>query len=425
MTTEKETLYHINRCLKRIEQHLGWGDSVNWTNYDFSKLSDEVHNRTQVRLSTTTLKRIWSRLKYDSAPTITTLNALAQFAGYSDWRHFCKEDVVTVESGSPQPAVASANVESVGTQKRRYWPVVAIPLVIGAAFVILQGKEKARVDPAQFEFQANKVISDGVPNSVVFTYDATAANTDSVFIVQTWDIRRKKLVSRDNHNHSAMYYYPGFFRTKLIVGTDIVKTHDLWITSGGWLGVMEQDPVPLYFNKEEIVFDDRVEVDAALLSKYNLTLHPQPPRLRIFNQRDMGDIMSDNFAFETNVKTEFSEGAGACQFVQILIQCKDDVVGIMVGAKPCVGEMELYFCGAHASAKDADMSGFGADLSEWTNVRVETVNKNATILVNGRKAYSLTFPHEATGVVGVQYRFNGVGAVKDTWFQTNDRIVKL
>ena len=49
--------------------------------------------------------------------------------------------------------------------------------------------------------------------------------------------------------------------------------------------------------------------------------------------------------------------------------------------------------------------------SEWTNVRVETVNKNATILVNS----PLAFPHEATGVVDKQYRFKGVGAVKDTW----------
>lgn len=39
-------------------------------------------------------------------------------------------------------------------------------------------------------------------------------------------------------------------------------------------------------------------------------------------------------------------------------------------------------------------------------------------LVNNKKAYEAVFPHAPTGIVGVQYRFNGVGAVKDTWFKS-------
>jgi hypothetical protein len=90
--SENETEIHILKCLQLIERKLGWGESADWSNYDFSKLSDEVHNRTQVRLSVTTLKRIWGRLKYESAPTITTLNTLAQFADYDDWRSFCQQE---------------------------------------------------------------------------------------------------------------------------------------------------------------------------------------------------------------------------------------------------------------------------------------------------------------------------------------------
>jgi hypothetical protein len=49
-------------------------------------------------------------------------------------------------------------------------------------------------------------------------------------------------------------------------------------------------------------------------------------------------------------------------------------------------------------------------------LRVEVVNKKATIYVNDRQAYSLTFPNQPTGIIGVQYRFTGLGAVKDTKF---------
>lgn len=403
---------HIQRCLKLIVDQLNWGDPSEWTNYDFSKLSDLVHQRTQVRLSVTTLKRMWGRLKYESAPALTTLNALAQFAGFVDWREFCRDT----------PAVTSPQVTSSPPPKTQQkfnsrWMIAAMVLIVPVAWFMISFTKKPSVDPDQFSFAANKMIAEGVPNSVVFSYDATAAATDSVYIVQTWDIRRKTLVSATGHEHSAIYYYPGFFRTKLIVDGVVARTHDLFVTSDGWLGLIEQDPIPIYLKKDEFTFSDRIEVNEQLLSSYNLSLQPEPPSLRFFNQRDLGDITNDNFQFETKLKTDFKDGAGACQFVQVLIQCKDDIIIIPLATKACVGDMFLAFCGTYVESKAADLSRFGCDLTEWTHLRVESVNKHVTIFVNDAKAYELDFPHDPTGIVGVQYRFAGTGAIKDTWFR--------
>ena len=231
----------ITRCLQLIEQKLKWGDSADWSNYDFSKLSDEVHQRTQVRLSVTTLKRIWGKVKYESAPTITTLNTLAQFAGYEDWRHFC-QDSSTEELKKADMAVHTPEQNTRQSKRvKRFWFMLAIPFVVVGCFFILSARKPGKLNPDDFEFRANKVVAEGVPNSVVFHYDASVAATDSVYIVQTWDIRRKKLVSKDNHEHSAMYYYPGFFKTKLIADDQVVKTHDLFVTSDGWLCLAEQE----------------------------------------------------------------------------------------------------------------------------------------------------------------------------------------
>jgi hypothetical protein len=420
--TKDETENLICKCLLIIEANLGWGSAENWTNYDFSKLSDEVHNRTHVRLSVTTLKRIWGKLKYDSAPTLTTLNVLAQFAGYSDWRDFCNRaeplETITVESRTVH------NSKPAARKLNRYWLLLSIPIIAVAYFLILS-IQKPPVNPDDFKFRADKMVTEGVPNSVVFHYDAAAARSDSVFIVQTWDIRRKKLVSKFNHDHSAIYYYPGFFRTRLIVDGEEVKHHNLWITSDGWLCLKEEDPIPLYFKKDEFTKSDRIEIDEEILLKYNLPLLPQPPKIRFFNQRDMGDMMSDRFTFETKLKNEFSAGTGACQFVQVLIQCKNDIISIPLSAKTCIGEMQLYFCGKSVVSEHADLSGFGCDLNEWTTLRVETIDKRATIFVNGTLAYSLDFPNDPTGVVGVQYRFHGVGAVKDTWFENEKERIQF
>jgi hypothetical protein len=410
--------YYLGRLLDKIALLFERGASDQWTTYDFEKLSEAIFDRTQVRLSVTTLKRIWGRLKYDSAPTLTTLNTLAQFAGYVDWL-----DVKQKEAQPGEPV--TVDVKTRPGKKTGFWVAGfggSLVLIVGVYLLFLSARQKqAHYDKSQFEFSANKVISEGVPNSVIFHY-AARIKPDSLFIVQTWDMTRKQLVSSTGHEHSAIYYYPGFFKTKLVADGQVVKTHDLWITSGGWLCLLEDEPVPVYLKKEQYLQHGIVEVSEAMLAPYRKS---PTQRLRIFNQGDMGDLMNDNFTFETMLKNEFDDGSNACHKAQVLIQCKNDIIMIPLAAKPCVGDLSVYFCGAGAESKTADLSGFGCDLTQWTSLRVEVVNKVATIYVNNKKAYSSAFPNKPTGIVGVQYRFNGAAAVKDTRFKRGGKVYEM
>lgn len=417
----------IKTCLDAIEEKLNRGKVLNWSQYDFEKLSGEIEDKTGVVLSVTTLKRIWGKVKYHHSPTMTTLNTLAKFLDYDDWRAFVQSlDIQAPDEAEPvQPETKTSNT------RRKFNLYTAIPYAIGAilflfaiSFLVfstakapIQSTQRMSPDSSLFAFRADKVIGEGVPNSVVFTYDASAAPTDSVYIVQTWDISRKTLVSRKNNKHSAIYYYPGFFKTRLIIDSTVVKSHNLQISTNGWLCLVEQNPVPLYFRKEDCFNNGVIEVDEELLKKHNLQLQPNPPPLRFFNQRDLGNLMNDNFIFETKVRNTFDAGNNACQFMQVLIQCKDDIIIIPLGAKTCSGNFYLYAAGKGLSSKDSDLTGFGADLKQWTTLRVETTDRLMKFFVNGKAATSLVFPDDPTGIVGLQYRFNGVGAVKDTWFE--------
>ena len=427
-----EALY-VKQCLLLIEERLNWGPAKNWANYDFEKLSSLIEDKTAVVLSVTTLKRIWGKVRYDHSPTLTTLNTLARFLDYEDWRSF--EKSVNILPASI-PEIREEEYEATTDKKiangKRSLKIavrvsfVSVLLLFVVSLLIFSSRKDPvkKIDNAKYKFSANKVISEGVPNSVVFTYDASASPTDSVYIVQTWDIRRKTRVSKNNNKHSAIYYYPGYFRTKLIVDNTIVSTHDLQISSDGWLCLAENDPVPLYFKKEDYQKKDRIEIDKSILEKYNISLNPNPPKIRFFNQRDLGDLMNDNFIFETTLKNEFNDGINSCQYVEVLIQCKDDIIIIPLAAKACVGDMHLYAAGIELKSKESDLSGFGADLNQWTTLKVETKDKKMDFFVNNVLATSLVFPDAPTGIVGLQYRFSGVGAVRNTWFENkNGRIV--
>ncbi len=58
---------------------------------DFTFLRDQIYARTRVILSDTTLKRVWGYVNYDHAPSLRTLNTLAQFLGFQDYKQFSEQ----------------------------------------------------------------------------------------------------------------------------------------------------------------------------------------------------------------------------------------------------------------------------------------------------------------------------------------------
>ncbi|MEJ1237065.1 hypothetical protein WBG78_02990 [Chryseolinea sp. T2] len=453
--TKPDDEIHLLHCLTLIENKLNRGPREGWSNYDFDRLIEDIQVVTGVRLSLTTLKRVSGRIKYDSFPTHTTLNALARYVGFEDWREFVRDQERSRASGgeSSQSTNASSTVSGetsthndpsaavqqdqretttstvsartrLYTYRRVMWLAAAVPLLL-AVYLLIASRKKTHLDSSQFSFRADKMYTVGVPNSVVFHYDASKVPSDSVFIVQTWDMSRKTYVDREKHEHSAIYYYPGYFRTKLIVDGEIVKTHDLQIATDGWLCLVQQEPQPLYFSKDEVEHGDSITVGLETLKKYNLEVHPAPPLIRMFNESDMGSIMNDNFVFETELKNPFNEGSNPCQFVQVLIQSKDDVMIIPLSARACVGDLFLYAYGYGVNSKHADLSGFGVDLTKWVKLRVESENKHVKFIVNGKTVYEVDFPDEPKGVVGVQFRFWGPASVRSTKFETKDSVYQL
>src|SRR5271168_3611118 len=106
----------IRQVKKLFEEKTGWGDSEKWSNQDFLQLSELIREQTGVMISHVTLKRIWGKVKYESLPNTHTLNTLAQFLGYENWRDFSVKSAVMPSTNGMVVSVASVeSVKSVGT----------------------------------------------------------------------------------------------------------------------------------------------------------------------------------------------------------------------------------------------------------------------------------------------------------------------
>ena len=464
---------HIEECLRLIETKWQRGNRGEWTSYDFEKLNTAIFDATGVSLSVSTLKRLFGKVSYTNLPSVHTLNTLARFAGFEDWndfrqRHPAQSDPVSPNApagnnsnygefaavkifpgnttsptpatpeksptvpthATPTPATPEKSPAPRKPRLTRWWPLALLPLAI-IFYSLLSSRKTAPLPTrplpnlSRYEFTANKIISEGVPNSVVFHYKAAVGPADSVFIVQTWDWSRRIAVPPAGTEYSAIYYYPGFFKAKLVVDTQIVRTHDLMITSDGWLALAEGDPIPIYFRKEEVARNEGVEVDSGTLDRYHLANQPTAPKVRLFYMKDLGDLNDSDFSFETTLKTGPPKGSGMCQNVQVLIQCKNDVFIIPLAARACIGDLNLYAAGSAVSSRNADLSGFGSNLTQWTTLRITSVHRHLTIFVNGKPAWSANFPNPPTDIVGVQYRFSGTCAVKNARFTTANRTIDL
>src|SRR6185436_14310571 len=118
MTMNHDTEY-LQLCIKLIEKKLNWRPAEEWRNYEFTELSEKILDATGVNLSTTTLKRIFGKVKYESLPSSATLNALAVFLGYSSWMNFKSSQALTK---GPEP-VSPPVIARKPFRKEKLWPV--------------------------------------------------------------------------------------------------------------------------------------------------------------------------------------------------------------------------------------------------------------------------------------------------------------
>ncbi|GAB3325818.1 hypothetical protein GCM10027299_24420 [Larkinella ripae] len=415
MTLEDDKLQH---CRTLIEAKVGWGDSRQWQNQDFEALSERIFAETSVSLSSSTLKRIWGKVRYDSAPTATTLNTLAQFVGFENWREFRQHPVLPAsEPVRPHPvSPASTGLPAPPRANRWLW-VLGVLVVLGLVGI---GAFQNRVKPLQYGALTftSRPLANGLPNTVLFDYDASDSNADSVFIQQSWNPKLRFRVAKDGHQYASTYYYPGYFRAKLVLNDSIVRQHDLYITSDGWLGTINDDSIPVYFPDKQLRKSGIIALTDTDLTEQGIDFQKSVPNTSLHYVQPLGEMSASNFVFETELKSTYNRFEGVCQQTGIMLLCSSGMHLISLSAIGCVGQLNLSFSGKAVSGKTYDLSGFGVDFSDWARVRCEVKNKLVKVFVNGKPAYEGRFEDEPGKIVGIRYYFQGSGAVKSARFSS-------
>jgi len=395
-------------CRTLIEQKVGWGSSELWQNSDFEELSKLILTKTGVSLSVSTLKRIWGRVKYDSSPTPATLDTLARFVDFENWRSL---RLGHQPSFIPADPVRLVKIPVFINSKLVFMAVlIGLAILLCALLSIWSKKETLVYDKINF---TSRFVAKSIPNTTVFQYDVSNSNADSVFIQQSWDPALRFPVSKKGKYYTSTYYYPGYYRAKLILNDSIVREHDLFITSNGWLGTVDRPTIPLYMNADVVEKQNKIiSVTESDLKTIGIQLQNDAPSVSLFKVDSTQINPGKQFVFETAVQSTYSNGDGVCQMVDIELLCTEGSHVIPLSTPGCVGKLNLVVSNEEIDGITNDLSGFGVDFKKWVSVRYEVAGKQGRIFINNDLVYQRYFESTAGKVVGFRYRFTGTGAIK-------------
>ena len=403
--TDSEKKY-IELIFRQIASALQLPDPNDWQQRDYENLSLQIEEKTGINLSVSTLKRL-TKSQFRNIPQKNTLNALAQFLDYKNWYDF-------KAGNNLQPEKASSVKRARRTIKLNrnffYIPVAALVVFFTLLFIF---KSQPAQSYTEAKFSSRKNVSEGVPNTVIFDYDISMCDFDSAFIQQSWDVRRRAEIKKNERYSTSVYYYPGFHRAKLIINDKQVKEIPVYITTAGWLSVIQtpkNDLIPIYVN-ENCISDGRLHMSPDIVKKYNIDLSANNYATAFYFVNDNFHGDSDNFTFETRVKNNRDEGGIICQNCEISIFGENGRHMIQLCDPGCIGQLYQKFGRYYISGKNNDFSSFGANLNEWNDVKMVFKNKLVTIVLNGEEIYRTSYEYSNGAIKGLFYRFAGSGAI--------------
>lgn len=404
---QKEEFYIVS-WRKMAEESLGWGDSAKWNDIDFEKLSERTLKITGTMLSITTLKRVWGRVKYDSSPNAATLNAMAKFLGFDDWRAFKQSVVVAPVISEP----------ALNQSKRNYLPVVlsAIGIVVVLAAMIFWSAKpkqanKAYINaPVKFE---SKKVADGLPNSVVFNYDVSGLGVDSVTLQQSWDPSRNEKISAFGKEHTSIYYYPGYFTAKLIANGSIKKESPVFIKTKGWIGILEKKPTPTYLSEADIHLPGALGITGKTFAQKTGSPVFNNQWVSFYNVREFEGLNGGDFTLETTLRNTSRPEESSCRKVVLYILGKSNAIIIPLAEKGCIAALDMYTSSEWIHGKEKDMSAFGCDFNRFQHFTCTVKDMELIISLNNKQVFTAPITQTIGDIIGLSISFEGAGEIKD------------
>lgn len=396
----------LDRCKILIEQKMGWETASDKTHSDFIYLSDYIFEHTHIKLSYNTLKRCWGKVKSDTYPAITTLNALANIIGHENWNQFIIREFNIEYSLNDNKYVENKIVYSSFVKLLIF--SLTIVLLLFIIFITIKYHKK----------RANQLFLDSIkisclnpiapfPHTVIFQYTIPEQLKDSIFLEPEY--QKKIYLKPQNHTSTVLFYMPGYYNINLTCGKKIIKDFYAHAITNDWTGIAHTSNSPKVIYTHSEMPDSFLYLSPTLLEKKRLNITVDY-WIHFFYIKPI-KCSCDSVIIETSFKNNLIDGGISCFNSNFGIWGENGIAEIAFGQKGCTNWLDFTISEKHFSGKENDLSKLGLDLNSWKNIKVVIANNTYSVFCSDSLIFSTNYKVPLGNFKGIRYLFKGSGAV--------------
>ena len=365
---------YIKNCKKQIEEQLHWLPSSEWKQRDFEFLLDLIEEKSKIRLSFSTIKRLWDP-NFNSTPHISTLNALAGFLGYEDWSEYkIKNRVISNEANN-------IGIGIIGIFRSYKMITGGIVLILVLYFSL-----KISISPPKSNFSTNlaDTVLWEVPQKLELQYAIKDTSAADYYILPEPETQLRLELNKKSNVFEFLYNVPGPYKIQIFENDLVIKEIVHYIYTSNWTAFCQ------YINRDrnstiqipgvkpengllQVPFDDLRGIGAEVNENQILTY---------YYINDFNELSADNFSFEIKLR---AQSINEVKYPDIFIcfvgtKCNNF---ISISTKGNEVANVIRFGNTKFYCSDPRFSNLICDTREWQEIKVVNRNSDLQIFLNG------------------------------------------
>lgn len=422
----KESSY-LRLALKQIEQRQEWGPREEWASYHFRQLSEQIEAKSQVKLSSRTLKNLFEeRFSENYNPQYPTKNALALFLDYANWQAL--KEALTQEAATPtspasqeaplSPLVAPRTEASLPaspllhpnpTSLRPRWLKRGLPAGTLLALVAIAYFWYTQRPAPPVSFESLNPVGDA-PHVAFFRYDISGLNANTVFVENEEyldETKQRYFLTQDSGTLHFLYPRPYFFQVHLIGDRRTAASANVHVTTQDWAVLVSN-----IYHAGLDPYQQAGQLYVPRRQTQSLNTRPDTAYFLEYRYFHPGiEIDGDNLSFEMRSLCSPEVGGQSCfdsgfeltgskgrHYIRFVEKGCSEFARVIVGEKS-------YFGGL------VDLSPLSVDLSRWRHIRLEVHDRQAIFWLDDRPVFRTAYDSSIGTLKGICLKFKGGGAV--------------
>lgn len=398
-------------CRDAILEKTGKSANEKLTGRELTVLADEIFEKSSIKLSINTLKRILGVIDYKGNPTLSTKDALAKYLGYLDWNDFLQKNfnitLLEYKKQQTKPTTTHFSRQSIFTG------IILSTIIAVILFVWLYPKQK-QIQQAPINLIDTSAISLHVTPKqgltpfeffVEYQIDTALVHQDTLTLI----LERQGFfpMTKAEEKFFFTYLFPGKYNIDIQQAGQTLTRETVFAKTDGWMGMVYREPNTIYSYKLS-------EKEGFMSFPDSIIKHLEQHGERYyitFNHYKNFDVSGDSIRIKTryrNTGGKFMSKTGN-MFVNLFCEqgeIKNSFVntGMLRYLKPVYSEQRPDFL-SH------DLSPFEKEDLEWIEAEIRIQNQEVQIFRSDSLIFSIQYEKPLGNLYGIQYFFVGNGEV--------------